>query len=216
MKNTGKNWKIIVTMALILSHFIGCSGKTSAQTGGGRTSPVSDFSFDLSEDGQGIKIKGYSGSGGPVVIPSKIEDLPVVEIGQAAFTGQIGNRQAITSIVVPTSVTKIGRQAFSHLVNLTSITLPDSLKVIPINAFSGCKSLRKVKLPSGLEAISGQAFSGCSELAELDIPSSITNIKFLGQFTDDEEPANNAFAGCGKIPIRIRQKLQGFGYTSGF
>jgi hypothetical protein len=217
MKTTRKNGRIIVAAALILLHFIGCGGKISAQSGSGKkASPVSDFSYDLSEDGRGIKITGYTGNGGSVVIPSKIEDLPVVEIGQLAFTGQIGKRQAITSIVIPLGIVKIGMNAFSYLTNLTAITLPDGLKIIPNNVFSACKSLRKANLPSSLEAIHGQAFSGCGELAELIIPASLTGVKFLGQFDDDEDPNNYAFAGCGKLPIRTRQKLQEFGYKSGF
>jgi hypothetical protein len=216
MKNVRKNWRITVLAALILLQFTGCGGKASAQSGGGKASPVSDFSYDLSEDGQGIKITSYTGSGGSVVIPSKIEDMPVVEIGQYALSAKIVRRESITSIVVPKSVVKIGIQAFSYLVNLTAITLPDDLKVIPGNAFSGAKSLRKISLPSGLEAIHGQAFSGCSELAELVIPESISSIKFLEQFDDEESPNNHAFAGCGKLPIRTRQKLQEFGYKSGF
>jgi hypothetical protein len=212
-----KRWMAIAIWMLVFFLFIGCSGKASAQSGSGRNaSPASDFSYDLSEDGQGIKITSYTGKGGSVVIPSKIEDMPVVEIGQLSFTGQIPTRLAITSIVVPASVTKIGMNAFSYLVNLTTITLPDGLKIIRNNTFSACKSLKKVNLPSSLEAIHVQAFSGCSELTDLIIPESIKSIKFLDQFSNDEDPDNYAFAGCGKLPIRIRQKLQGFGYTSGF
>jgi hypothetical protein len=217
MRHVRECWRITTLAVLILSLFVGCGGKTSAQSSTNRNaSPVSDFSYDLSEDGLGIKITGYTGSGGLVIIPSVIEDMPVVEIGQLAFSGQIVKRQAITSIVIPTSVVKIGMNAFSYLVNLTSITLPDDLKIISNNLFSACKSLRKVNLPANLEAIHGQAFSGCGELAELIIPESLASIKFLSQFTEEEDPNNYAFTGCGKLPIRTRQKIQGFGYTSGF
>jgi uncharacterized ParB-like nuclease family protein len=76
-------------------------------------------------------------------------------------------------------------------------------------AFSACKSLRKVNLPSNLEAICGQAFSGCGELVELVIPASLTNIKFLDQFSDDEEPDNYAFAGCAKIAYPYSPEITG-------
>jgi hypothetical protein len=214
MKSTRKNWRIVVMGTIVLLHLIGCDGKSSAQSsnGGRNASPVSDFSYNLSGDGQGIKIIRYTGTGGSVVIPSNIEDLPVVEIGPRAFTGQVSRRQAITSIVVPSSVKEIGMNAFSYLENLTTITLPDGLKAIRNNTFSACKSLRKVNLPPSLEAIYGQAFSGCSELVELDIPESLESIKFLAQFSDDEDPDNFAFAGCNKLPIRTRQKLKELGY----
>jgi hypothetical protein len=215
MKSVRKNWKMIVAGMLILLHFTVSIGKTSAQSGS--TSPVSDFSFDLSEDGEGIKITGYTGNGGAVAIPSEIEDLPVVEIGQLAFTaGQSARRQAVTSLTVPSSVVIIGMRAFSYLADLEEVTLPDGLKIIPGNLFSACKSLRKVNLPASLEAIHGQAFSGCGELVELAIPESLAGIKFMDQYGDEEVPDNFAFAGCGKLPIRIRQRLQKFGYESWF
>jgi len=213
MENVTKNLRIIAIGAIIGIILVGCNAKASAKSSiGGRASPVSDFSFDLSESGQGIKITDYTGNGGSVIIPANIEDMPVVEINYLAFSSKV----SITSIVVPDSVEKIGMNAFSFLVNLTTIALPNGLKVISNNTFSGCKSLKKVNLPTNLEAIHGQAFSGCSELIELDIPTSITSIKFLSQFGDDEVSNNYAFTGCGKLPIRTRQKLQEFGYKGSF
>lgn len=212
MKNT------LVFGMIILFLMAGCSGKSAAQSSSKATkaSPVSDFSYDLSKDGNGIKITGYTGAGGAVIIPSKIEDMPVVEIGQYSFSGQAStNRAAITSIVLPESVVEIGMNAFTYTA-ITSVTLPDSLKIIPANAFSGCSKLNKINLPANLEGIAGEAFSGCSELSELIIPAALTSVKFLDKhyyYDGVEESENHAFAGCGKLPIKTRQKLKEFGYV---
>jgi len=226
MKKTNKVFAIFALV--LLTTVIGCT-KAEGQSGGGalrlsgKESPASDFSYGLTDDGRGVKITGYTGKGGAVVIPSKIEDMPVLEIGPDAFKGtnnadpeKRNNRDAITSIVVPNSVEVfstdiIGLSSlFGNIVELTSVTLPDSLKVIPNWAFSGCKKLRKVNLPANLEEIGSYAFDNCGELTELIIPDNIQTVRF----TDDI--FNNAFQGCQKLPLATRSKLQSLGYENDF
>lgn len=52
--------------------------KTSASPGG-------DFFYDLNKDGNGIIIKGYTGSATTLIIPNTIENYSVTEIGEHAF-----------------------------------------------------------------------------------------------------------------------------------
>jgi hypothetical protein len=211
---------------VLLVIIVACSGGKKDGGGGSaprsnaKESPASDFSYDLSSDGQGIVIKGYTGKGGAVVIPAKIEDMPVVEIGEYAFAGALqprnepNNRDAITSIVVPASVVTIGRNAFYRIENLTSATLPDGLKMIPLYLFQYCGKLTTVNLPASLEEIDTGAFFRCGELNNLTIPASLSSIKFTGVITGTE--GNEAFQGCSKLPIATRQKLQGLGYKDVF
>jgi len=230
MKKTNKVFAIFALVLLVTA--IGCT-KAEGQSGGGasrssgKESPASDFSYGLTDDGRGVKITGYTGKGGAVVIPSKIEGMPVLEIGENAFQGEQNknrnppnNRDAITSIVVPNSVEVLGTgfnglsANFDNMAELTSVTLPDGLKVIPNNAFSYCKKLRRINLPASLEEIHAFAFSNCGELTDLVIPDSIQTVRFL--FNGEVDPGNFAFQGCQKLPLAIRSKIQGWGYTSGF
>ncbi|MDR1287595.1 MAG: leucine-rich repeat domain-containing protein [Treponema sp.] len=235
-----------LAFALVLA---GCGKKNSGgESGGGnavqaaisaavRETPASDFSYGLSEDGQGIVVTGYTGNGGKVVIPATIEDIPVVEIGDDAFSGKKKN---ITEIVIPGSVVSIGRHAFMDnsvlksitlpdglktiengifwgCSNLTSVTLPDGLKTIEDNTFYECSNLTTVILPAGLEAIGYTAFRGCRELNNLTIPASLTGVKFVWiSESSNDYPDNGAFIGCGKLPIKTRQTIQGWGYTGEF
>jgi hypothetical protein len=140
--------------------------------------------------------------------------MPVVELGEGAFSGggkTVTKRDAITSIVVPDSVVTIGENAFGFIDELTEVTLPDGLKVIPDFAFVVCKKLITVNLPASLEVIGSGAFSSCGELSNLVIPSTLTGVKFI-RF-GEENPNNGAFDGCGKLPIKTRQTIQGWGYT---
>jgi hypothetical protein len=228
VKNARKNWKVIVIGTLILLHFVGCNGKTSAQSASGKkASPVSDFSYDLSTDGTGIKITGYTGKGGVVVIPSTIEDMPVVQItgtedsnagafmGRIIDGGQVFPAINITEIVVPASVTVIGPAAFCGIDNLTKATLSDGIKTLPSAVFRDCRNLTTVNLPASLEEIGMMAFNGCTELNNLIIPEILNSINFIEMGAPGSK-TNFAFSGCGKLPIKTRQRIQDLGYPNGF
>ncbi|UKK57194.1 leucine-rich repeat domain-containing protein [Prevotella communis] len=110
-----------------------------------------------------------------------------------------GNRSDITSVVVGSGVTSVGKNAFESFSNLTSVTLPEdftaigpyafcncsSLQSITIpstvtsigeGAFEGCSAMTSVTLPEGLTAINGMTFSDCSSLTSITIPSMVTSI----------------------------------------
>ena len=221
MKNT-----MIISVILFVGLFLsmGCSEKAQAQSGarssGGNASPVSDFSYDLSKDGKGIKITGYTGNGGRVVIPSTIEDMPVVEIRFNAFQGYLSDRTKyfpannITEIIIPSSVTVIESRAFYLNENLTKVTLPDGIKVFEDGVFRNCVKLTSVNLPAELEVIGAHVFADCGELNNLVIPVTITSIKFIE--LQSGVGNNYAFSGCGKLPIKTRQTIQALGYPNGF
>ncbi|MDR2481593.1 MAG: leucine-rich repeat domain-containing protein [Spirochaetaceae bacterium] len=184
--------------------------------------PASDFVCELSANGRGVKILGYTGNGGDVIVPSVIEGLPVVELGREAFFGgfQKNNPASkITSIILPDSVVKIGksygdRAAFSFAWELTSVTLSNRLKEIPVGCFRYCPKLTKINLPANLKAIQAVAFNGCTELVDLIIPASLKGVKFLRG--NEITPDNYAFTGCNKLPLIIQARIRNWGYRGRF
>ena len=82
----------------------------------------------------------------------------------------------MTSLTIPSSVTKIGISAFKGCSGLTSLTIPSSVTKISSSAFSGCSGLTSLTIPSSVTEIGKEAFSGCRGLASLTIPSSVTSI----------------------------------------
>jgi hypothetical protein len=217
---------VYLVPALILGAvLVGCGGGGSGGGSGGSggsaaggtvknpkgAAPSTDFSFDLTEDGEGVVITGYSGKGGKVVIPTAIEDVPVLEIGYQAFF----ENYDITELVVPDSVITIGGAAFAGMGSLTAVTLPDGLKEIPYWFFCSnyngtwyyCEKLTTVNLPAGLESIGKSAFSNAGELVNLTIPDSLTGVAFEDGYV---------FQGCGKLPLKTRQRLKDLGYTGAF
>ena len=80
--------------------------------------------------------------------------------------------------VIPNSVTRIGRYAFSGCKSLTSITIPDSVTSIGDYAFENCTSLTSVTIPNDVTSIGYGVFQGCTSLTSVTIPNSVTSIDY--------------------------------------
>ena len=93
------------------------------------------------------------------------------------------NDTEITDLVIPNSVTSIGKRAFTGCTGLTSIEIPNSVTTIGQSAFSGCTGLTSIEIPNSVTTIEWGAFDGCSGLTSIEIPNSVTTI------------GRNAFAG---------------------
>ena len=139
---------------------------------------TSKFDFDKTTG----TITKYVESDTVVVIPSKINGVPVETIGNTAF-----QNSAVTSVTIPDSVTAIYSGAFVNCPQLTNISIPNSVTYIGFSAFSSCTSLKSITLPSSLNSISETLFFGCSQLTTIHIPVSVTSI------------GNNAFADCPSL-----------------
>lgn len=118
-------------------------------------------------------ITGYDGTDTVVVIPSKINGIPVEAINNTAFPNS-----AVTSVTIPDSVTSIHDVSFFNCSQLTNISIPNSVTYIGYSAFSYCTSLKSITLPSSLSTISRALFSGCSQLTTIHIPDSVSSIQF--------------------------------------
>lgn len=84
-------------------------------------------------------------------------------------------------MIIPEGVTEIGEFAFTDCSSLTgNLSLPSTLKKIGAQAFDNCKFTCNLILPEGLESIENSAFNFCNNLyGELHLPSSL---KDLGNF----------------------------------
>ena len=83
-----------------------------------------------------------------------------------AFSGT-----SITSILIPESVTGIGRSAFSGCSSLTSVTIGNGVKTIGQWAFFSCSKLTSLTIPDNVTSIGGYAFYSCYGLGSISIPA---------------------------------------------
>ena len=139
----------------------------------------SDFEYNNNSFYKGIVITRYIGNALNVQIPEKIDGIPVVSIGHAAF-----HKSNIKTCFIPDSVTDISYSTFYDCAGLTDVTLSDNIKKIGMYTFSGCSGLTHIKIPGSVTEIGDCAFKGCTGLSRITIPDSITKI------------SSNAFEGC--------------------
>ncbi len=117
-----------------------------------------------------ITITGYSGPGGDVTIPARIDGLPVTGIGVNAF----GGRADLTSVVIPSSVTDIGNSAFADCGSLTSAVIPNGVTNLGDFAFARC-GITNVTIPGSVRHL-GWVFRSCTNLASVTIGDGVTSI----------------------------------------
>ncbi len=95
----------------------------------------------------------------------------VTKIGKNAFA-----YCKITAISIPGNVTEIGSEAFYDCSSLTSFTLPRGITQISNSLFYNCKALENIEIPAGVTSIGQYAFSNCTGLKSISIPTSVTSI----------------------------------------
>ena len=148
-------------------------------------SPLADFVFQAIDD-TGSRITGYQGSGGRVIIPAADADGRIVrEIGSMAFY----NCNALTEVVLPSTLEKLGDSAFANCENLTTVNIPSGLQQVTSfdsyssGPFSGCSSLTNVTIEEGMVTLPRGLFAN-SGIRVIQIPDSVKNIN------------REAFANC--------------------
>lgn len=124
-------------------------------------------SFQLLHVDRCCVLTEYSGPGGVVAVP---ED--VTEIAPYVFH----QRAAVTQVLLPPGLVKIGRGAFRGCANLSGLRLPGSLEEIGDVAFECCASLGELDVPQGTKRIGWGAFRGCLELRRISFPTTVARM----------------------------------------
>jgi hypothetical protein len=137
-------------------------------------------------------VTGQTDCAGTATIP-----LGVTAIGGDGYPTGFGGARALTSVIIPNSVTAIGDWSFNDA-RITSINIPDSVRTIGRGAFLGISSLTSVNLGNGVTTIGPIAFNSTS-LSSLTIPNSVTSLPL-----DPSNGTNGAF-GSGALTANTYQ-----------
>lgn len=174
----------------------------------------------IDDEGNAYTYSDYSGS---VIIPSTITieesgtTYSVVGIEDEAFI-----HSSVTSVVIPNSVTTIGKLAFWVSDEMKFVTIPNSVTFIGDGAFSACSSLTSVAIPESVTRIPGDCFSSCISLTSVSIPNSVTSIgglafydcRSLASITIPESVTDigeYAFSYCGFTSVTIPNSVTTIG-----
>lgn len=79
----------------------------------------------------------------------------------------------ITSVIIESGVTNIGKCAFIGCTELASAKIPNTVRSINECAFMGCSALKLERLPESVEVIGKQAFQQCVSLETMEMPGVI-------------------------------------------
>ncbi len=196
---TLKTVNLPATIELIsnLDPFAGCEALTDINVyavdgiGASRYSSQDGVLFENKSSGAAI-VNMPMGRMGTYYVPDGITEIP-----ESAFANS-----SLNKIILPTSVTKIGNDAFIDCINLTSIVFAapaigetEQELTIGKRAFSGCIALREIVLPSRLteielskyyvnalgEVVSGvdYAFVGCNSLETISVAEGSATYKVI-------------------------------------
>ena len=121
-------------------------------------------------------------------------------IGLCAFCGL----KQLQAIELPEGLTDLGGMAFANT-GLHEITLPESIVTISNDSFKQSESLSSIIIPDTVETVADGAFAGCVSMTDFPIHSTGA-ITYIGK---------NAFAGCtGLTEITIPETVNYIGSTA--
>ncbi len=159
------------------------------------------FSFEIRDDQAWIK--GYTGDGGDITLPTQYKDgnqtYDVVGVAEGAFCGngsymEVTDAESvskITSIIVPKEIKTVEKMAFNYVGrfhtrvwNLKSVTFEGEDTVLGSSALGNNPNLKTVTLPANLTEISSSLFYSDTALENINIPG---DVKKIGR---------RAFEGC--------------------
>ena len=84
--------------------------------------------------------------------------------------------ELVTDLVIPNTVTRIGKYVFEGWDGLATVSFPESVTTIDDNAFYSCTGLSSIVIPNSVTSIGRNAFEDCESLTCVSIGNSVMSI----------------------------------------
>ena len=125
------------------------------------------YEYTADEEGEIKSVSRFTAEGTPSV--NGHVTLRGSYYGREISSWTFSNCTGLTSVTLPSSITRIPSAVFQGCSSLTEITIPENVAVAWIEpyAFQGCTSLTSVTIPENVTNISDSAFGACTNLKEV-------------------------------------------------
>ncbi len=145
-----------------------------------------DAGLTYTKNGSEAIITGYKGSSKEVIIPEKIGDLSVTEIGKEAF-----KNGGFEYISIPKTIEKIGKDAFLDCYAIETVDITNIGAWCEIDFANGASNpaksvyaklcidgaeIKSLYIPDGTQKIGAFAFYGNTSIEKVFIPQSVKSI----------------------------------------
>ena len=144
-------------------------------------------------DGDSAVVKANSKADESITIPDSVEysdgetqkKYAVKDIAASGFFGCT----KLKDIVLPKTLTNIGRAAFWNCKSLEEIYIPESVTAINPAVFTACRSIKRISAGKNLKYIEPGSFMQCTSLDNIEIPDENPYFKAEGGtvYTKDGE-----------------------------
>lgn len=122
---------------------------------------ATNWTWVINEDGRGVTLTSYNFSSMDVIVPDRIDGLPVTSFAANIFAPDpFGS--SITSIKGCDNITTIQPWSFSFCIALKTVNLPN-IESIGDNAFFGCISLTNVVFNKNAPSVGSEIYGGIPE-----------------------------------------------------
>lgn len=137
--------------------------------------PAGSYAGNLIVETDSVEIMGCSQApeNGVLVIPSVIDGMDVISIGNSAFCNE-PVQSAIREVIIPGTVVAIQQWAFKGCSNMKKLELAEGVAYLEHGPFIGC-GIEELVLPDSIFRMNGSwgAFQGCSSLKKVTLPRGI-------------------------------------------
>lgn len=144
-------------------------------------------------DGDSAVVKANSKADESITIPDSVEysngeTQKKYAVKGIAASGFLGCTK-LKDIVLPKTLTNIGRAAFWNCKSLEEIDIPESVTAINPAVFTACRSIKRISAGKNLKYIEPGSFMQCTSLDNIEIPDENPYFKAEGGtvYTKDGE-----------------------------